>query len=169
MQHLLLSYGWRHMDSIENFPVWVYSRQANSGEATHKLSLNEMPAYIHGNATLVYYAHLVNGGVQRGHRLTWVTDNSCSRNETFNKSTGVAKLTIIYQFIKTVMCGIELFNLFYSREALCFPHFFMGKFLKSNVNYFHIILDYVEKKGYCREWMLCRNWCRNTLSGLSLC
>nr|DAH02333.1 MAG TPA: hypothetical protein [Caudoviricetes sp.] len=33
----------------------------------------------------------------------------------------------------------------------------MGKFLKSNINYFHIILDYVEKKGYCREWMLCRN------------
>lgn len=79
------------MDSIENFPVWVYSRQANSSEATHKLSLNEMPAYIHGDATWVYYAHLVNGCINRGHRLTWATDNSCSQNETFNKLTGGGK------------------------------------------------------------------------------
>ena len=61
------------------------------GEATHTLSINEMPAHRHGDATWVYYAHLVNGGVQKGHRLTWVTDNSCSKNETFNKSTGGGK------------------------------------------------------------------------------
>lgn len=61
------------------------------GEATHTLSLNEMPAHRHGDVTWVYYAHLVNGGVQKGHRLTWVTDNSCSKNETFNKSTGGGK------------------------------------------------------------------------------
>lgn len=61
------------------------------GKDTHTLSINEMPAHRHGDATWVYYAHLVNGGVQKGHRLTWVTDNSCSKNETFNKSTGGGK------------------------------------------------------------------------------
>lgn len=61
------------------------------GEDTHTLSIDEMPAHNHGDATWVYYAYLVNGGVQRGHRLTWVTDNSCSQYETFNKSTGGGK------------------------------------------------------------------------------
>ena len=50
-----------------------------------------MSAYIHGDATWVYYAHLVNGCINRGHRLTWATDNSCSQNETFNKLTGGGK------------------------------------------------------------------------------
>lgn len=58
---------------------------------THKLIVDEMPTHKHGDATWVYYAHLVNDGVQKDHRLILVTDNSCSKNETFNKSTGGGK------------------------------------------------------------------------------
>ena len=50
-----------------------------------------------------------------------------------------------------------------------FPSFFYGQISKIKYKLFSYYIDYVEKKGYCREWMLCRNWYRNTLSGLLLC
>ena len=61
------------------------------GEDIHTLSIDEIPAHRHGDATWVYYANLDNGGAQNGNRLTWASNNSCNKNETFNKLTGGGK------------------------------------------------------------------------------
>ena len=76
------------------------------------------------------------------------------------------RLTIVQSIGLLTSISAQL-NLF--EGNFMFPSFFYGQIPKIKRKLFSYYIDYVEKKGYCREWMLCRNWYRNTLSGLSLC
>ena len=154
---------WTKLDS-DTF-ICCGTPNATGGTNSIRLTIDQMPSYNH---QLAGFGEWLSGTHYRNY-IKIALDGDRNWNPPMDSMSSVAaisRLTIALntEHLTSIYAQLNLFE-----GNFMFPSFFYGQIPKIKYKLFSYYIDYVEKKGYCREWMLCRNWYRNTLSGLSLC